>query len=883
LIAFLWWLDNSTYETLLALLGGMMGLADLFLSNKEQVATETLDQRNRRIMLDHVENFWVKGFLEKSLYGAALLQLGVKEEPSAIKTYPWRIKRESTGDTLPSDMSMLDMFKRFGNARSLLILGAPGSGKTTMLLELARQFIELARHDENEPIPIVFNLASWTEKLTFSDWLAQELNIIYTIPKKFAPIWVKENKVLLLLDGLDEVRQESRGKCVDAMNQFRQESGLTNIVVSSRSQDYLQLKERLAFDGAIEVQPLNSEQVEQYFSRFDEGVAGIRQILEKDVVLRQMAKTPLFLSIMTLAYHDLQHKDIEISEDLDLQRKYLFNKYIERMFERPDRIIIEKFKKKRVVLWLAWIAKKMMEHNAVPFLIEDMQPKWLNEKKRLYEILLSAGNILFGAGILGFVVGIFFMISDGSFTTGFILGLGGGLGVGIFLWIISALMAAMPEYEESPGQSRTNKRFDIIRRLSPKSGSNNDRPFSIWDLIPRKEEISLSLLYTLALGLTSGLLFGLIIWLYFWRLLEQYVPVIGDVLGLIDGAIIALWFVFSGWDTALNLWRSSINKMPEGDSLFLHIVNSLIAKLYDDMRKLGETITALGDTITRFGKTLSSWDWIKGRRGLSTGLRIGTLIGLLLGFCILVTYGWIAALQTVLVVALIGSLIGGLASQKKVDRNRVRVERENNIKLVESIKLRWYSAESDYLLMGIVFAVIFTLFFGFFLGPVIGMSIALISGLRLENRPIDKTTYPGQKIVSSIKNFFLIFLGVGFFAGLVVTIIYRTIYESSSTYIFQFYYVLASVILVGLILGLAFGGSQALEFYYLRIILSINNFVPWHFISFLNYCVDLIFLRRVGGSYIFVHRLLMEHFAQLDDETISKLAREAETKQIVVG
>jgi hypothetical protein len=35
----------------------------------------------------------------------------------------------------------------------------------------------------------------------------------------------------------------------------------------------------------------------------------------------------------------------------------------------------------------------------------------------------------------------------------------------------------------------------------------------------------------------------------------------------------------------------------------------------------------------------------------------------------------------------------------------------------------------------------------------------------------------------------------------------------------------------------------------------------------LNHCVDLIFLRRVGGGYIFVHRLLMEHFAEMYVET----------------
>jgi hypothetical protein len=34
----------------------------------------------------------------------------------------------------------------------------------------------------------------------------------------------------------------------------------------------------------------------------------------------------------------------------------------------------------------------------------------------------------------------------------------------------------------------------------------------------------------------------------------------------------------------------------------------------------------------------------------------------------------------------------------------------------------------------------------------------------------------------------------------------------------------------------------------------------------LTYCVERIFLRKVGGSYIFIHQLLMEHFASLYTE-----------------
>jgi hypothetical protein len=42
---------------------------------------------------------------------------------------------------------------------------------------------------------------------------------------------------------------------------------------------------------------------------------------------------------------------------------------------------------------------------------------------------------------------------------------------------------------------------------------------------------------------------------------------------------------------------------------------------------------------------------------------------------------------------------------------------------------------------------------------------------------------------------------------------------------------------------------------------------------FLDHCVDLIFLRRVGGGYIFIHRLMMEHFAEMYVDTNSKETR----------
>lgn len=217
--------------------------------------TVTLEKRNRRILLNHVENAWIKGVLEKTLHDKQLLEIG--------------IKNESANETFPTGTSMLEIFDSIGMGRSLLILGAPGSGKTTMLLELARGLIARAREDITQPIPTVFNLASWTENLTLADWLSQELNSLYSVPRKTAPEWVKGNKLVLLLDGLDEVQQRSRVKCIEAINEFRKQHGLTSLVVCSRSQDYAGVDTKLSFEVTVQIQLLMPEQIMDFAQRED--------------------------------------------------------------------------------------------------------------------------------------------------------------------------------------------------------------------------------------------------------------------------------------------------------------------------------------------------------------------------------------------------------------------------------------------------------------------------------------------------------------------------------------------------------------------------------------------------------------------------------------
>ena len=101
------------------------------------------------ILLKNVQNTWIKGVLEKSVYEAALLELGMELREESVDN-PWRMVLEGpdqSRETLAQGRKIKDIFDEAN--RLLLILGEPGSGKTTTLLQLARDLIAEVDQDRN--------------------------------------------------------------------------------------------------------------------------------------------------------------------------------------------------------------------------------------------------------------------------------------------------------------------------------------------------------------------------------------------------------------------------------------------------------------------------------------------------------------------------------------------------------------------------------------------------------------------------------------------------------------------------------------------------------------------------------------------------------------
>lgn len=351
-------------------------------SQKSQDRSDT----HEKVLINRVHQSWIEGVLRKSLYNSLKIEMELQERRDAIY-HPWGMVWEDSEQlkhTLPPGKRAIDVLNSMGQGGTLLILGQPASGKTTTLLELAEDKIAYAKQDKELPIPIVLNLSTWRNSVwkirqTFFEWLIQELKEKYFVNQAKSSEWINQAKLLLLLDGLDEVREEQRESCVESINGFMENYGNTEIVICSRIQDYEKIKKRLCVQNAIFIQQLKKKQIDEYLNNSETNsinFEGLREALNSDSSLQILAYSPLWLNIMTLVYRNFSKDEISMMSENE-RRRDLLDKYISRMLSRR---INENPKDKKqggvkrhytdaqTLHWLQWLARCMFAESQSVFL-----------------------------------------------------------------------------------------------------------------------------------------------------------------------------------------------------------------------------------------------------------------------------------------------------------------------------------------------------------------------------------------------------------------------------------------------------------------------------------------------------------------------------------
>ncbi len=415
---------------LFVLISATLIALDLWRGHTESSAelSPALQQQNRERMLDRVYRKWIVEYLEDDLrYDEELIHLPLRK----LSTGRWDLaiqRLDAPAQPLPADTRITEVYDQALEGE-LLILGDPGIGKTTLLLELTRDLIERARMQDDSPIPVVFTLSSWAAKQrSIEEWLIEELWTKYQVQRQIGRVLVENHQMFLLLDGLDEVAPAYQEACIEALNEYRR-AHKEPMVVSSRKDEYLHLSTQLHLRTAVLVQPLTLQQIDAYLTELGGEVAGLQVALRKSTTLQQLATTPFMLKVLILTYHDLSVRELLTlvsAPSTDLLQYQLFHSYSERMLQHP--VVLTHYTVQQVRYWLVWLAQQMAQHNQIEFYIERIQPDWLPSPWLiwLYRIVI---------GLIGGLIGGLFLVFGLVF--GQSVGLLYGLAIVLFFVLVT--------------------------------------------------------------------------------------------------------------------------------------------------------------------------------------------------------------------------------------------------------------------------------------------------------------------------------------------------------------------------------------------------------------------------------------------------------------
>jgi NACHT domain len=280
----------GTWLSVIAIAIGVAALAaatprllwQLDLRRRHETGIEQARAADRAAILRRVRDKWIGGVLEPSLAHAERLTLDLIRDG---------------GGTLHGAAAVLQLFLQSGGG--LLILGPPGAGKTTLLLEVADAMLQRAESDRVQPVPVVASLAAWTGRhQSLAAWLTGELAESYRIPRATAQAWARRDDLVILLDGLDEVGEQYREACAEAIGRHLREHPFSRMAVCCRT-EYAALVTGLP--EVVELQPPGPAQVDAYLARLETTwtpLADIRTALTEHDQLRR----PLMIKVAALAY-----------------------------------------------------------------------------------------------------------------------------------------------------------------------------------------------------------------------------------------------------------------------------------------------------------------------------------------------------------------------------------------------------------------------------------------------------------------------------------------------------------------------------------------------------------------------------------------------------
>lgn len=230
----------------------------------------------------------------------------------------------------------------------LMVLGQPGSGKSTFLRKVGLEAIKLFKGEfKHDRIPVFLELKRFRNKeIDLENAIADEFRSCrFPNVEQFVERALAQGKLLILLDGLDEVPTANQERVISQIQKFVEKNERNHFIASCRTAAYQSYFSRFT---EVVIAEFNDEQIQQFINNWFRSEEDLKAETAKNCwellnrseheASKELARTPVLLTFICLVYNEFQ--------ELPKNRAKLYQEALD-------------------ILLRKWAAQKRVEHNPI--------------------------------------------------------------------------------------------------------------------------------------------------------------------------------------------------------------------------------------------------------------------------------------------------------------------------------------------------------------------------------------------------------------------------------------------------------------------------------------------------------------------------------------